>query len=339
MGCGYRHVGNSVDVNLGVITSINCGLFESRFFDKINAPVFKPSIMPQKKLASLTIDGEPEGDEYEVEDVIDFKFIRGQPKYLVKWKGFPSEDNTWEPEENMTNLPAFTNKMALMKEAYVSSKNSNTKKLKKMDSTTSQDNASTTDSVMPLEISIGSRKTKNTSDTTNVDYNNNGVKSEKEVTAEDKEGFTATFPEEAVEVEDLLDYKPRFKKDYFLVRWKGDWEDSWEPRKNLLIVGDLMSKMIDLKMSYLRIYGPSEMEDDIFVTVQSIRISGTATLSAVVVEVTRDTEKRTLLPLQEVRQRWPQQLLDFLLSRLRLRTSPDLSDGKQTTGTQIVPLR
>lgn len=94
-------------------------------------------------------------------------------------------------------------------------------------------------------------------------------------------------PEEAVEIEDLLDYKPRFKKDYFLVRWKGDWEDSWEPRHNLLIVGDLMNKMIELKMSYLHIYGPSEMEQEAFVTVQSIRISGSATLSAVVVEMTR----------------------------------------------------
>ena len=43
--------------------------------------------------------------EYEVEDVIEMKFVKnGRNKkkfYLVKWAGYPSSANTWEPEENL----------------------------------------------------------------------------------------------------------------------------------------------------------------------------------------------------------------------------------------------
>ena len=46
------------------------------------------------------IDGE---DEYEVEKIIDAK-TRGRGckmYYLVKWKGYPTSDNSWEPKENV----------------------------------------------------------------------------------------------------------------------------------------------------------------------------------------------------------------------------------------------
>jgi hypothetical protein len=40
-------------------------------------------------------------EEYEVEQVLDSKKIRGQVKYLIKWKGNNDEDNTWEPMKNL----------------------------------------------------------------------------------------------------------------------------------------------------------------------------------------------------------------------------------------------
>ena len=46
------------------------------------------------------VDGE---EEYEVEKVIDAKQIGKKKKwhYLIKWKGYPTSDNSWEPEDNI----------------------------------------------------------------------------------------------------------------------------------------------------------------------------------------------------------------------------------------------
>ncbi|QRW22942.1 Retrotransposable element Tf2 protein [Rhizoctonia solani] len=43
-----------------------------------------------------TIEGE---EEYEVEKIINSKRQRGKWFYLIKWKGYGPEDNSWEPEE------------------------------------------------------------------------------------------------------------------------------------------------------------------------------------------------------------------------------------------------
>lgn len=40
-------------------------------------------------------------EEFKVERIIDKrKTKRGKMEYLIKWEGYPDEDNTWEPEEN-----------------------------------------------------------------------------------------------------------------------------------------------------------------------------------------------------------------------------------------------
>ena len=42
-------------------------------------------------------------EEYEVETILDKKLMRRKPFYLVKWKGYPLHNATWEPKENLTN--------------------------------------------------------------------------------------------------------------------------------------------------------------------------------------------------------------------------------------------
>ena len=41
--------------------------------------------------------------EYEVEEILDRQEKRGKTKYLVKWKGYTAEKNTWEGLENLKN--------------------------------------------------------------------------------------------------------------------------------------------------------------------------------------------------------------------------------------------
>jgi hypothetical protein len=44
--------------------------------------------------------------EYEVEQILDSRIYRNRFQYLVKWKGYTEEHNTWEPIDNVTNAQA-----------------------------------------------------------------------------------------------------------------------------------------------------------------------------------------------------------------------------------------
>ncbi|KAF8737683.1 hypothetical protein RHS02_06087, partial [Rhizoctonia solani] len=48
----------------------------------------------------VTIDGE---EEYKVEGITDMEERNGEWFFRVKWKGYGSEENTWEPRENLKN--------------------------------------------------------------------------------------------------------------------------------------------------------------------------------------------------------------------------------------------
>ena len=45
-----------------------------------------------------------EGIVYEVEDIVDRRDGAEGPEYLVKWKDWPNDANTWEPEKHLRKL-------------------------------------------------------------------------------------------------------------------------------------------------------------------------------------------------------------------------------------------
>jgi len=70
-------------------------------------PVFHISLLepapPGAPAAPVTeIDPVNPNAEYEVEAILDYQYIRDQVKYLIKWKGYPHLENSWEPRNNFS---------------------------------------------------------------------------------------------------------------------------------------------------------------------------------------------------------------------------------------------
>jgi len=64
--------------------------------------LYKPQVEGQKKTPPkpVIIEGE---EEFKVEKIINKRTIRGKEKFLVRWKGYTAEEDTWENRENFKN--------------------------------------------------------------------------------------------------------------------------------------------------------------------------------------------------------------------------------------------
>ncbi len=60
----------------------------------------------RKPLALVEIEGQ---EEFEVQEVLDFKRTRGKLLYLVFWRGYPPSEATWEPVENLVHAQDLVN--------------------------------------------------------------------------------------------------------------------------------------------------------------------------------------------------------------------------------------
>jgi len=63
---------------------------------------YREQVKGQKKIPPPPVEVAGE-KEYEVEEILDRQGRRGKIKYLVKWKGYTAEENTWERLENLKN--------------------------------------------------------------------------------------------------------------------------------------------------------------------------------------------------------------------------------------------
>jgi len=64
--------------------------------------LYKPQVKGQKKTPPkpVIIKGE---EEFEVEKILNKRMVRGKEKFLVRWKGYTAEEDTWENKENLEN--------------------------------------------------------------------------------------------------------------------------------------------------------------------------------------------------------------------------------------------
>ena len=63
---------------------------------------YREQVEEQKKILPPPVEVAGE-KEYEVEKILDRQERRGKTKYLVKWKGYMAEENTWKGLENLKN--------------------------------------------------------------------------------------------------------------------------------------------------------------------------------------------------------------------------------------------
>jgi hypothetical protein len=71
---------------------------------------------PLHKLKVSEIEGSA-STNYEVEKILDHKIDeKGEKRFLVKWKGFPDSDNTWEPKRNFNSMKPINEYMEKVRE-------------------------------------------------------------------------------------------------------------------------------------------------------------------------------------------------------------------------------
>jgi len=87
---------NTVELKLPVLLRIHLVVNMRRIVK------YREQVEGQKKilLPPVKVAGEK---EYEVEEILDRQEKRGKIKYLVKWKGYTVEENTWKGLENLKN--------------------------------------------------------------------------------------------------------------------------------------------------------------------------------------------------------------------------------------------
>ncbi|CAG4947689.1 unnamed protein product [Parnassius apollo] len=152
-----------------------------------------------------------DAEEYEVEKIIDSKRIKGKLHYLIRWKGYSADSDTWEPE-NTLSCPELINKFNEEKE-----------------------NSKDKDGDTPQEKKGNKRKSKTNPKTSPKKAKNAEWDSENADEAAE------------YEVERILEvHHKKSGKREFLIHWKG-WSskfDSWEPESNLNCP-ELIKKFMD----------------------------------------------------------------------------------------------
>lgn len=192
-------------------------------------------VIPKKKQRGDKPVAAPAKEEFEVEKIVDDKVEKGQQFYLVKWKGYPTSQNTWQSKSSLA-CPALLKAYTAKAPATPVKAKTSVEKLKRKSITVST----------PSKKKTPSKKGSSTSlkKTARKASPKSAKKSAAKVTVEEEE-------EPDWEVEQITDVK--YNDDgskNFLIRWKGcdSSQDTWEPESNLscpALINKFMNKIDD----------------------------------------------------------------------------------------------
>ncbi|XP_076761181.1 uncharacterized protein LOC143429410 [Xylocopa sonorina] len=168
-----------------------------------------------QKTSTLTKSEGNNEKEYEVEKLVGQRTIKGRRQFLVRWKGYGEDSDTWEQEKDLN--------CAELIEEYLAenTEDEEENKIKK------SDNTPKLQKIKSPKVEKKSKRSK----TSLKKQTENG----KQITAADDDKNEKDNQKE-FEVEKIIEV--HFKKNKtreFLIRWKGftSADDTWEPEENL----------------------------------------------------------------------------------------------------------
>lgn len=192
------------------MASLDCPALIKEYEKSQKSPKGKKSIVPDDD------DDDDEDEDYEVEQIVNDKTERGKKFYLVKWKGYPSNDNTWEPATSLS-CPDLVAKYNTKSKASPKSPKSNGK----------------VDRKRKRDTSVPAKETKSPK------------RGRKSVTYADELQDPDTDPiainggdgdgENEWEVDKVVGARKQKGNTEYLIRWKGcaASSDTWEPEWNV----------------------------------------------------------------------------------------------------------
>eukprot|EP00171_Calliarthron_tuberculosum_P021835 IDg21835t1 len=103
--CGPFRVSEKIsEVAFRLELSYRCKLAEfMMYFMSVSSDHMFPDPFFRDPLPEPAIHLADGHQEYEVEEILGHRTIRGKSMYLIKWKGYGHHENSWEPEENLSN--------------------------------------------------------------------------------------------------------------------------------------------------------------------------------------------------------------------------------------------
>lgn len=121
-------------------------------------------------------------EEFIVETILDKRIRGGKTEYYLKWKGYSSDDNTWEPVENLDCPELIAEFEEAWKKKQQKKNESSVKKPK------TSDNATVTEEKKPKKKKIENEKTDQKNDQLKPSGFDRGLKPERIIGATDTSG-------------------------------------------------------------------------------------------------------------------------------------------------------
>ncbi|SBT48710.1 heterochromatin protein 1, putative [Plasmodium ovale wallikeri] len=268
-------------------------------------------------------------EEFEIGDILEIKKKKNGFIYLVKWKGYSDDENTWEPESNLVHLTTFKKKMEHLKSSYLNKSDTapndgKTLKNHHLLSSMQEEGVSSVTKSKGRNPLISKKKGNKKSVSNKLENKKNATPhSENSLKRSDEddnesikqETITNTHDSSLLNVEDVYSVRIKNRKMEFLASLKNA-SPQWVEESNIRRTGHLNIKVNDFK-KYIKRKKTSKGNR---IVIKNLHNVGDELYISVIHNI-NNKEIHSLYPSKVIEYIYPQELLNFLLSRLRYRTA------------------